>query len=106
MAETYRCPVCGFPELRRPPYAAIPDEPVRDSLEPPYARYFGEPSYDVCDCCGFEFGNDDDPGTALGITFSQYRREWIADGAGWFSPAQRPSDWSLDRQLMKAGLQS
>ena len=87
-----------------PPYASMPEGAPAEGLEPPYAQHFGAPSYDVCDCCGFEFGNDDEPGTAPPISFSQYRREWIAEGAAWFDPAKRPTGWSLNEQLRKAGL--
>jgi rubredoxin len=36
------------------------------------------PSYEVCPNCGFEFGNDDNPGTEAGVSFEQYRTEWVA----------------------------
>lgn len=38
----WRCPVCGFAGLDRPPYSAD-----------------GEPSFQMCDRCEFEFGFDD-----------------------------------------------
>jgi hypothetical protein len=37
----------------------------------------GTPSYEVCPNCGFEFGNDDNPGgTAAPASFAEYRAEW------------------------------
>jgi hypothetical protein len=38
------------------------------------------PSYEVCPNCGFEFGNDDNPGTAAPSSFEQYRVEWESEG--------------------------
>ena len=51
-----------------------------------YANYYpwGEDgnsaSYDVCDCCGCEFGYDDDEG-ARGKGVLVYRQEWFNKGA-------------------------
>lgn len=38
----YICPICGYDKL----------------LEPPYDEY-NNPSYEICPCCGFEYGFDD-----------------------------------------------
>lgn len=40
-------------------------------------------SFWICDCCGCEYGYDDN---------SKYREPWINQGA-------RPLDWSLEEQL-------
>jgi hypothetical protein len=40
----------------------------------------GQASYEVCPCCGFEFGNDDNPGMAEPVSFDEYRAEWEAAG--------------------------
>lgn len=64
------------------------------------------PSYEVCSCCGFEFGNDDDPGTASPVTFEQYLAEWISDGTHWLDATKRPTNWSLEEQLMRATVQN
>jgi len=53
-------------------------------LTPPYEELLGKPSYEVCPRCGFEFGNDDNPGTAAPMSFEQYREEWVAGGCQWF----------------------
>ena len=66
---------------------------------PPYGVRYGLPSYEVCACCGFEFGNDDDPGTAAPATFDQYRNEWIEGGCEWFDPSKKPADWDAKSQL-------
>jgi hypothetical protein len=100
----HACPACGYAGLDGPSYAALSRLPVPDILEPPYSQHFGTPSYEVCACCGFEFGNDDEPGTAPPVTFRRYREEWIADGSPWFDPSRRPDGWSLERQLAAAGI--
>lgn len=101
---SHLCPACGFAGLRTLPYAELRSLPVSDDLEPPYSQYFGDPSYEVCDCCGFEYGNDDEPGTGLPVTFRRYREEWISGGTQWFAPSRRPVDWSLADQLEAAGI--
>jgi hypothetical protein len=100
----HTCPICGYAGLDQAPYANLEEVPVPEGLEPPYGQHFGTPSFEVCDCCGFEFGNDDEPGTAEGVSFGAYRREWLDDGAQWFSPSNRPSGWSPQAQLSAAGL--
>lgn len=56
------CLCCGYPDLDCRPYENVPDDPHPISLDPPYGDHWGIPSYEVCPCCGFEFGNDDNPG--------------------------------------------
>jgi hypothetical protein len=58
----------------------------------------------VCACCGFEFGNDDEPGTAYPVSFREYLNDWIKDGSNWFNGSLRPKDWSLGKQLAEAGI--
>ncbi|WP_435770778.1 hypothetical protein [Nocardioides sp. SYSU DS0651] len=77
------CPVCGSTELTAKPYATWPP-PEGSRLTPPYEDSLGSPSYEVCPNCGFEFGNDDNPGTASPVSFEDYRAEWEADGSSRF----------------------
>jgi hypothetical protein len=65
---------------------------------------FGTPSYDVCDCCGYEFGYDDEPGTAEPVTFVEYRTLWMKRGCPWFSPDKKPQGWMLESQLRNIGV--
>jgi len=81
--QRYTCPVCGFLGLDEPPW----DET-------------GCPSYDICPCCGCEFGYDDETIEAR----MQYLKEWIKRGALWFNPELKPDDWDLSKQLSKIGL--
>jgi hypothetical protein len=75
----FECPVCQYPGLDVKPYALWPP-PQGIELVPPYERLLGRPSYEVCPCCGFEFGNDDNPGTGQADSFESYRRDWIKAG--------------------------
>lgn len=55
------------------------------------------PTYNICACCGCEFGYEDcDPGGVQGR-----RESWIAKGGVWFDPARQPAEWSLEDQLAK-----
>ena len=79
----YECPVCGSKELTAKPYETWP-APEGVTMTPPYEDFLGSPSYEVCPNCGFEFGNDDNPGTAPPASFAEYRAEWVAEGSPRF----------------------
>lgn len=79
----YNCPVCDYSGLRHQPYESWPP-PYEMTLSPPYEDLLGSPSYEVCPRCGFEFGNDDNPGTGTPSSFEQYRLEWESEGRPWF----------------------
>lgn len=100
--EYYFCPCCGYDKLDSKPYEKDIKLPVDKDLSIPYSFHFGEPSYGVCDCCGYEYGNDDEPGTAEGVSFDQYLKEWIDDGCYWFAPTKKPDHWNLEIQLVNA----
>jgi hypothetical protein len=91
----YDCPCCGYGGLDQPAYGGFSRLPVPEDAAPPYSRRLGDPSYDVCPCCGFEFGNDDEPGTgAETASFESYRADWIAGGCRWFDERARPANWT------------
>ena len=100
------CPSCGYPELDSPPYARMSPPPWLHHGSPPYGQPYEEPSCEVCACCGFEFGNDDGPGTAPPKTFAEYLADWIDSGCLWFDPTRKPEGWSLNEQLRIAGIQN
>jgi len=77
------CPVCGFDGLSEPPYNAD-----------------GNGSYEICPSCGFEFGYDDH---SEGVSHDEFRASWLAAGAEWFDPDQRPDGWDLRAQLARIG---
>lgn len=78
-ADSYMCPVCGFVGLAQPPYNEA-----------------GGGSFEICPCCGFEYGFDDQ---SEGRSFEDYRCSWLAAGAKWFNPDRRPADWHVEAQL-------
>lgn len=55
------------------------------------------PSHEICDCCGTEFGYEDNTPESTDIN----RKRWIDNGAEWFSPEKRPVAWLLEEQLKK-----
>src|SRR3990167_3593913 len=94
------CPCCGFYGLNTPAYERLGDPPFSIPGPPPYSQWFGPGSYDICPCCGFEYGFDDEPGgSAEPHTFDTYFQEWFKGGCNWFTPAIKPSGWSIDAQL-------
>lgn len=100
------CPACGYPGLEASAYARLGPPPWIHPGPPPYERWYGEPSYEVCPCCGFEAGNDDDSwgGTVRALSFEEYLREWAAAGASWLDDSLRPKVWDLEGQLRRAGI--
>jgi len=76
--ELYVCRVCGAMQL---------DAPWGDDGE--------APTYNICECCGVEFGYED--ATMQGI--KSYRSKWIDSGAKWSRKKSKPDNWSLEEQL-------
>jgi hypothetical protein len=68
------CPLCGYGPWKEPYHDA---ETLRQS-------------YDVCDCCGCEYGYDDE---------IAYFEEWVAAGMKWFDPKHKPENWKFEDQL-------
>lgn len=53
------------------------------------------PTYEICPCCGVEFGNED-------YTISstrQYREKWLSEGGNWFEPKEKPEKWDKEEQF-------
>jgi phosphoribosylanthranilate isomerase len=74
----YRCRVCGL-----------------EQSEPPWGPAGESPTYDICACCGVEFGYQDFTLAAV----QKYRERWLASGAQWRDSTYQPHDWNLERQL-------
>lgn len=53
------------------------------------------PTYEICPCCGVEFGNEDYTIQSV----KEYREDWIKKGANWFEPDEKPKNWNLENQL-------
>jgi hypothetical protein len=71
----FTCPVCFYPGLEFPP---------RD--------------YEICPCCGVEFGNDDEI-----KSHAELRQAWVNRGGLWFFGAA-PRYWNPWMQLTSARL--
>lgn len=81
----YVCPVCFYDQLTEEPY----DED-------------GYGLYEICVCCGFQFGLDDYPDKEKGQ--NQWRDQWIKNGAKWWSSGTNPpKGWDSKIQLNKHG---
>lgn len=65
------------------------------SEELPYGEDGKSPTYDICYCCGVEFGYED---YTVESTL-EYRTKWISEGAKWFTPKEKPDGWNLEEQL-------
>jgi hypothetical protein len=72
------CPVCGYQGLDSPPYKDLNG---------------GNPSYEVCVCCGYEFGFND---MSKGQTFKGYRIDWINNGFLFFMDEYKPALWNKE----------
>jgi len=74
----YSCPVCGFSEMPYPPI-----------------------DYNICPCCGTEFGLDD-----AETNHAELRTAWLRRGAPWFSDELPPAPtWNPYVQLAMADLE-
>lgn len=73
---TFQCLVCAFTEM---PYAPVP--------------------YNICPCCGTEFGVDDHY-----HSLPEIRQAWIKKGMPWFDDiTSPPKNWNAYQQLFDAG---
>lgn len=81
MPHTF-CRVCGY-----------------DAGFPTWGDDDHSPSWAICDCCGAEWGYED--ATPLGI--EHHRAAWLAGGAKWFGPKEKPPEWDLGLQLRNIG---
>ena len=68
------CPICGNGPFLVP-YQSIAE--IRES-------------FDICSCCGCEYGYDDN---------LQHYMNWVSNGCKWFTPEEQPQGWSLDSQV-------
>ena len=73
-----KCPVCG--------YGGLLEAPFDDA---------GAPSYEICPCCGTEFGYQD-----AKTPHAVLRQKWIAKGSPWHSRVKHaPPGWDPAVQL-------
>jgi hypothetical protein len=77
----HTCLVCGFPGL----------------LAAPRAKNGGG-SFEICPCCGYQFGVSDDD---RHIAPAQWRAQWQRDGMKWASRQPTPKNWDAARQFQE-----
>ncbi|MDE0547415.1 hypothetical protein [Microbacterium sp. C7(2022)] len=78
--ENAYCRVCGY-------------EPA----DAPWGADGTEPSWEICPCCGVEFGYED--ASAAGVR--KYRERWVAAGAPWSDPTTPLDDLELNERLAR-----
>ena len=78
MNEQHTCRICGL-YIEELPWG-------EDGLSP---------TYEICPCCGVEFGNEDYTVESA----KRYRIEWINKGLNWFDPSEKPKYWNEKEQL-------
>lgn len=60
----------------------------------------GVPSDEICPCCGFHYGYDDDGICKNEESYDKWRDEWIKNGCVWFSEGRKPpANWNPAEQL-------
>lgn len=63
--------------------------------DPPWGEDGNCPTYNICDCCGTEFGYGDCTLEAVKAS----RKRWLETGARWKYPEEKPTNWSLENQI-------
>lgn len=91
------CPVCG--------YDGLDEEPYGENLNP---------SYNICDCCGFEYGYSEDNEVDLGYivvpnemkeaAFQLYRKQWVENGTPVHTPTNFPKTHQKNEQVKRESL--
>jgi len=89
MNKKFICPICGYPELDEAPFNYL-ENGIKS-----YSYSKGAPTYEICPCCGIEFGYTD-----YEKTWDELRKEWIDSNYKWkHTTAQKPSNWNPKKQL-------
>ncbi|MBJ8504312.1 hypothetical protein I6M96_04750 [Acinetobacter seifertii] len=76
--ENFACRVCGLIQG-----------------EEPWGENGGNPNFDICDCCGTEFGYQD----CTKESVKANRKRWLEGGANWWVLKEKPKDWDIEKQL-------
>ena len=64
-------------------------------LDAPWGLDGVNPTYEICPCCGVEFGNEDYTLESI----KEYRKNWLNNNVEWFEPKEKTNDWDLEMQL-------
>ena len=83
--STHYCRVCGL----------FQDKDFQGNDYFPWGKDGNSPSFDICECCGVEFGYGD----CFLEDVKAFREEWLKKGNPWRCPEYQPENWSLEEQL-------
>ena len=76
--DTHECRVCGC---------------YSDSF--PWGADGKSPSYQICPCCGVQFGKEDITLESI----NEYREKWLGKGGDWFAKEEKPELWNREEQM-------
>jgi len=76
--NTHECRVCGY-----------------YSEDFPWGEDGKNPSYQICPCCGVQFGKED----CTLESIKAYRATWKNNGGKWFMKNEKPADWDIEQQM-------
>ncbi len=61
----------------------------------PWGEDGKSPSFQICSCCGVQFGKEDDTLESI----KEYRAGWISKGGKWFVKNETPEGWNIETQM-------
>ena len=95
MKKKYIYLLCGYPGLEEGHFVRI------ENGKKNYSNPKGTPTFEICPCCGTEFGfSEYDFKTESKKSWEKIRKEWIDNGAEWFMIKMKPHHWDLNKQLL------
>jgi hypothetical protein len=65
-----------------------------EQAHPQYGEDGCNPTFEICPCCGVEFGYEDS--TLQGVL--KFRIAWQQAGLSWFDVKEKPKDWIWEEQ--------
>lgn len=63
--------------------------------DPPWGSDGRTPTFEMCPCCGVEFGYQDHTAGSVRL----YREGWMKSACKWDLERGRPKNWDLSQQL-------
>lgn len=63
-------------------------------LDSPWGDDGKSPNFEICPCCGVEFGYED----CLVEGIKKFRNNWVANDMRWNEPIKKPKNWSFVEQ--------
>ena len=69
--------------------------------DPPWGEDGTLPTFNICGCCGVEFGCGDFTLKAI----HSRRKTWLIQSAKWEDKEEKPNDWDLEEQMKNIPLE-